>query len=329
MKRDHFITSFGRRIDFIPGFKDAHPKVTARDIFYEDGNVNYTINEYQFQKDLYEALFFLDFMGKTPAPLVFDSLLDLGGEEGTVARLLAAFRKTRHVTCLDKRDLRNCLNDGLFQEYLKRVETPNIYFADLEKEFGFNANKAFSFWRNMGNYFKAGAGHLDEYICGDFFEQKEKYDCITAFLCASWFSLPELFNKVSSLLTPGGIFFFINDYWWWPVNSTGIVGDFPYCAQRLHREDLKRYFDENYSEETDDTLRRYDYFHNGIHPTVDCYIEHGKYYNLKLLRSERLMPFFNKIRTPYNPLSSTVYSHLCYNEEDLMTAFVAMAFIKV
>ena len=112
---------------------------------------------------------------------------------------------------------------------------------------------------------------IDNYIAGDIYKSDGTYDFISAFLCLEHFDLGALFPKVSSMLSHGGVFCFLTSSWWWPVNSTTIVGDFPYACQRLIRDDLKRYFEETHPDETEDVLRRWDSFNHGLQRPIRRY----------------------------------------------------------
>ena len=48
---------------------------------------------------------------------------------------------------------------------------------------------------------------VDKMIVGDIYERTGPFDIITAFLCLEYFDLSKIFEKVSSLLQPDGIFF--------------------------------------------------------------------------------------------------------------------------
>ena len=37
------------------------------------------------------------------------------------------------------------------------------------------------------------------------------------------------------------MFVFLVNYWWFPVNSTRLVGNFPYPCQRLEKDDFIKY----------------------------------------------------------------------------------------
>ena len=109
-------------------------------------------------------------------------------------------------------------------------------------------------------------------------------------MCLEYFDLSKIFEKVSSLLQPDGIFFFIVNYWWYPVNSTEIVGGIPYACQRMTLSELKKHFELHFPGELPDLEERYSYFHKGRHPTVGDYVDIADRVNLKLISAKRIIP---------------------------------------
>lgn len=350
-----FITSFGRAIPFVPGYKAAHTFQSARDVLYGDGDTSYKVSSYGFLKDVFEAMYFLDFLTRAGHSASLGSLLDLGGEEGTVARLLRMSGRAEKGTCLDFRDLSGCLPTDLFVKYVNQFDAERAAilsgkaqqkyemlasFPALHKEFDYNpfVGRAFHETRFQSS------PELDEFLCLDYYTLNRKFDTITAFLCAAWFDFELLISKASECLNPGGIFFMLNDYFWWPINSTAVFGDFPYASQRLIRDDLHRYFKTFHPHEAEDVMIRYDHFHMGkIHPTLSDFIAAAKRHGFDVLRVERLMPSStNAVRTPFappllqkvkpNPLLDVLDDIHEFRKdvvmEDLMTSFVAMAFRK-
>ena len=352
----NFRTKFGHNIPFVKGFREKHPQVSARDVLYGDGNTSYIVNEYQFSKDLFEFLLMLDFLRPHRSSGAFESMLDLGGEEGTVARFFKVTGWAKHSTCIEMRDLKNCLPTDLFMKYCvdfqadrealingRSLSETKItkHFADLSKEFWYSPLLGSSCFSSSFQ----GSPELDSFLCKDFYTHTGQYDLVTALLCLSWFDLDQIFAKVQELLSIGGIFFFIADYWWWPVNSTSITGDFPYTCQRLCEEDLIRYFSTYYPDKVDDVMERYRYFHKGkIHPTVSDYICAAYKAGLTLVDGRRIMPrTHSHPRTPYAPafleslkgnilgevLNDIHYFRPGIQREDLQTSFVALAFAKM
>jgi SAM-dependent methyltransferase len=186
---------------------------------------------------------------------------------------------------------------------------------------------------------------IDEYITGDFTSQEfeKSFDFISAFLCLDYFDLDTVLSKVHDILEPGGVFCFIVNYWWWPVNSTWIVGDFPYTAQRLTRDDLQRYFESEYPSEAENVLKRYDYFHKGEHPTLGEYVKRAHKAGFSLAGARRLTPVNDThSKTPVTPnfierfdetyLQDVLTDIHHFNEEvsliDLKTSYVMGALIK-
>src|SRR5262249_1783693 len=92
---------------------------------------------------------------------------------------------------------------------------------------------------------------VDRYIANDFMAVafNDKFDLVTSVNAIEYIDYEKLFERVSLLLEEEGVFCFMVNYWWYPVNSTVIYGDFPYASQRLTKQDLRRYFDQNYPEQ--------------------------------------------------------------------------------
>ncbi len=145
-------------------------------------------------------------------------------------------------------------------------------------------------------------------------------------------------------MNPGGTFFFIVNNWWWPVNSTTIVGDFPYVCQRLTRDDFERYFSENYPDDTEETLKIYSYLHQGGTPTtLNGYIESAGKSGLTCIGARPLLPLGRSYhKTPFPPvvlnehqdskLQDVLEDIHCFRNDvsliDLQSAFVMAAFSK-
>ena len=183
------------------------------------------------------------------------------------------------------------------------------------------------------------------YIVDDIYKSEEKYDLITSFLNLEYFKSDEIFKKVNSMLPSGGIFCFIVNCWWYPVNGTMISGDFPYSCQRLSKPDFIKYVKEFYPDTCDAIMRVYNY-NDPFHPTITSYIEEGDKNNFEFLASDRVSP-----RVPFSPwlafrkLSSSMLSRFenhNYDEvlnnihkfrqdvtiEDLQTSHISLCFRK-
>jgi len=353
-----FTTEFGHVIPLIENYRNLHRLQTSGDVLYEKPAPP-QLDLYGFLKDLFEYFMMLDFFEGYRLKGPWKRALDIGGEEGAISYMLRADGKSFYTANIEMRDLRHTLNPALFAGYLghfrsrlsgfSRDKVPSDpsasevtkIFYELSEEFNYDPFQGVSLWKSRFEH----APLLDEFICGDIYEHQGSYDLITAFLCLDWFDLDRLFHKVYTLLNNQGVFYFIANYWWWPVNSTAIVGDFPYACQRLTANDLLRYFQENYPEEAPDIIKRYNYFNVGKYrPTLNDYISMAYSAGLSLLGERRIMPVATKHpRTPFMPrildafpdtrLSAVLEDIHRFRPDveliDLQTAFIEAAFIKM
>ncbi len=306
-----FTTSFGRPIQFIEGYKAAHPRLTLADIVtpYADMVPDHgTMGIDGFIKDVYEYATMIDFLERHGVQAVWERGLDIGGAEGTISRLFRGEGRLKYAVTIDSSDVRGRLTTAAFVKHYARFKaacavsrvSPILRrflvgdavwrgkrLSSMYNHWGYWPIPSSTFWKLR----LRGVPGIDRYIVGDVYKLDEQFDLITAFYCLDYFNIENIFEKVSSLLTEGGTFCFGVNYWWYPVNASGIVGDFPYCCQRLTRDDLRRYFEEFYPEEADDVMRRYDYFHCGaIRPTMSDFVEIASRHNLSLIAAERLAP---------------------------------------
>ena len=146
------------------------------------------------------------------------------------------------------------------------------------------------------------------------------------------------------MLEPGGVFYFIYRYWWYPVNSTLIVGEFPYACQRLERDDLLRYFSERMPGREQDVQALYNYLHLGrVQPVLDDLVEMAEATGMRLLGSKKLTPLAQgDSSTPYAPRRlqaerASVFDEVledirCFRQDvrltDLKAKYVMAAFTK-
>lgn len=301
-----FVTSFGRKIDLVPGYRDRHRHVDNTAIFGSSLSLPFGIDG--FIKDVYEYALMVDFLESLGRPSRWDRALDIGGGEGTVSRLLRGQGKARHSTTIEIEDFRPRLSTRVFmREFLKyRAGTlaagilPGLrrflvsgeawwgrrltaYYYD----FGWMPQRGSNFWRLSIRRPPV----VGEYVIGDVYDLAGPFDLITAFSCLVWFDVGRLFRKVRSLLAPGGTFFMLGDCWWHPVNSTYIVGHFPHACQRLTLADFERYVTECHADERADLLARYRYpYHGQLQPTLDDLVDIAAQAGLELMGAQRLIP---------------------------------------
>ena len=136
----------------------------------------------------------------------------------------------------------------------------------------------------------------------DLMETTGQYDLVTSFFCFDYLEINKALRKVRSLLKTGGVFVGMMEYWWWPVNSTAILGHFPYAGQRLTFDDLVRYYSENHMDLMENLYSKYHYFHEGRqHPTIGDWFISARENGLRPIAIERVIPKSHPSRLPDCP----------------------------
>lgn len=306
-----FTTSYGTRIEVIDGYKELHPQIRLADVVTPYAELvpdRGWMGIDGFIKDVYEYAIMIDFLERLGARTFWERGLDIGGAEGTISRLLRGARRLRYAVTIDISDVSRSLSTSTFIKHFLRFRAACLvarYSAPLRRfllgdgewrgqrltplfnNWGYWPPRSSTFWRLS----LRAVPRIDRYIVGDVYQLDERFDLVTAFFCLDYFDIERVFAKIASLLVEGGTFFFAVSYWWYPVNSTGIVGGFPYCCQRLTPDDVRRYFEQFHPEEVEDVMRRYQYFHCGVtHPTLNDFVEIADRYDLALIGSDRLSP---------------------------------------
>ena len=354
---DTFTTSYGRTLKCDPDFLAAHTvvsdDVSGTQPTQYDVSKKYVqkmeISDFIKDKLEYDLLMgFVESLGQGP----WKNAIDVGGAEGTMAYLLKAEGLAEHASVLEIRDMRDTLTPAHFKKLelllqgLKHIKHFNKklqkkLFTSHMANFGYIPPKNSKFWKVPKYIYKA---KVDDYIIGDFYEQSGKYDLITMFLCIQHFDVERLFAKVYDMLEEGGTYCFLVDSWWWPVNSSGIVGEFPYACQRLNKDDFKRYVETNAPNQAKSILTRYNYYHHGKQrPTIMDYIRLAEAAGLTLLGYRRLMPLEKTHpKTPVNTRAVEDFSDATLDDvlkdihqfrsdvtkTDLQTAFTMAVFTK-
>ncbi|MBI3087378.1 MAG: class I SAM-dependent methyltransferase [Candidatus Omnitrophica bacterium] len=304
-----FTTSSGVELRRVEGYGERAPRVTARDVLagYEDPD-GWVMGIDRFVKDVYEYAVVMDFLASLGLPMRWARALEIGGAEGTIARLLRGQGVARHVTVVELKDLSRKLPTAQFLNYWARFRaaaaaaafSPRLRrvligeaawrgkrLSPLFNSFGYLPPRGSVFWRPV----LRRAPVIDRYLVRDLFTLQESFDLITAFLCLSYFDPDRLFAKVSAALEEGGVFAALADSWWYPVNSTFIAGDFPYACQRMTEDDFARYVAARHPDQAQDWLERYRAYHQGkAHPTINEYVERADRHDLALLGVRPLLP---------------------------------------
>jgi SAM-dependent methyltransferase len=358
-----FITSFGKEIPFIEGYLEAH----SRNPWEEDWSEKeaeeflHTPMSYpSFRKDLVEYAVARNFLISIGAETHWGSALDIGGREATIARLLKGEGRAEEVETIDLKPYHKRLPTELFRERMRDVFYPKKWGIRVPRRLAAMVNPKYDNWAEsqameFGVAPQRGWGwditmhrepELGTYTVGDFntYNFTRTYDYISSMGCFDYFDPDHLLQRVSSLLNPGGIFVFLMEYWWFPVNTTDVVGHFPYVTQRLTREDFIRYLQENFpSDEAAWLLKRRDYYHKQRQLTPRMYAEIADKNDLYVLGEHRCVTLKNYLRrtslTPHildqfenSKLSEVMEDIKQFRDDvsllDLKTGFFMMAFEK-
>jgi SAM-dependent methyltransferase len=357
MSEKYFITSFGKRIDFIPGYREAHARPWNFSTIPGPVQSKKRPGFHDTFEDMFSYGMMVDFLTRLGlwTGRKYRRALDIGGAQGIISALLRGEGRAGHVTTIDIVDSSKSFSPGRhFLYYLKyKVDILVSKYLPVPPKwhiFRKNNNKygyGTSFLSSVWNVKLRRVPKVDRYVVGDFagYDFPDKFDLITAMNVIVWLNYDKLFSKISELLEEGGVFFFLTDYWWYPVNSTKIYGDFPYACQRLTQKDLRRYFEENYPDQAENMEKKYSFFHeNYAHPVVGDYVQCAEKYGLTLAGSQRLFPkpYSRDNRSLFVPEELNHYDDGRLLEvledihqfrpdvtlEDLYTVHVLMAFVK-
>jgi hypothetical protein len=348
-----FETITGRTIPFVPGYRAAHAKLRAAKpdlILTEeayDPAKKSPIGYGAFVKDALLYSMMVDTFAKRNISLRAERMLEVGGSEGAVARLAKTDGAARWAQVVELFDMRPLLPDNIYLSHLRRHRIYSALRKLGHRKRGdrtelFNAR---DYWPNTSDKFfninRAGDGKIDEYTIRDFYDLTGSYDLISSQCSMDYFVPPDFFKKSAELIPPGGYVYVHVAYWWYVVNMTYTIGHFPYLAQRMPRDEVVRYLDQEHAADRDSILTLYDYYHAGaMKPVLDDYVEYADAAGLELIYSRRHMPQGKNKRTPLTPemLNSDSEHQLRHilNEvqehapqvrlADLKTSHVTMAF---
>lgn len=229
--------------------------------------------------------------------------LDIGGAEGNHASLFRAARLTRYSESLDIRSFENN-KAKRWMHYLMLAANWKMKGLLGVKTHSPKFGIVYDKHSTISNMPLLTRPLVDKMSEEDLFDKKEKYDLVTAFLCMEYFDYTNFFEKVSSILEEGGTFFFLVNYWWYPINATRIAGAVPYACQRFTFDELIEHYQEFFPDKVDAVKKWYPYFHKGQHPTVNQYIEAAYKNDLKLIGAKRIIPYLDK--SPRVPITTKV-----------------------
>jgi SAM-dependent methyltransferase len=243
----------------------------------------------------------LDFLDEIRATERWGRHLDIGGAGGHHAALFRAHRLSRYSVSLDieRYDESRLIRWFFYYAHLLQSRINwCIGKARSTGKYGVNLPWGSSYYR-----FPIFARPIaDEMVVDDFYALSEKFDVITSFLSMNHFEFRRFIRKVADLLNDKGVFYFVTDYWWYPVNSTGIVGRVPYAAQQFTLEELKDHFAKHLPDELPYLEKSYNYFLHGSRPVLEDYVSICDENSLKLISVKRIIPNLKvSPRTPWTP----------------------------
>jgi SAM-dependent methyltransferase len=309
----YFETEYGKRIPIIDGYFQTHKKRAGADeILAIQSSVperRKSLSYSAFLKDIYLYSLLIDLLRDHGIDLNVESALDVGGGEGTMARLLKMEGRAKHTHVIELYDMRGLLTDDLFDSHISRWRR-NVLLSGLGLN-RYSAIKQLSLFESFQsfpgkdstffNLRRKNYGRIADYTLRNFYEMEQKFDLVTAFSCVDYFNPELFFKKAGDVLNDGGIFYAHLAYWWYPVNCSLVIGDFPYASQRLSKSDFQRYLRQFRPNEYDDTMERYNYFHLGEHhPTLDEYVEYADRAGFSLIDARRMYGGRGKL-TPFTP----------------------------
>ncbi len=242
----------------------------------------------------------------------FDTCLDIGTGQGVQPRMLRAMGMVKHAAGIDLYDRATMFNEKSMAKAYKKlkwwkhidkiqsyVERGGLSFipADIRQAF----LRHFENPRKLGGRYSGLMPHMDYYdlkikhpykldklYVQDFYDLDEQFDLVTSYTALEHFELERAIPKIADSLKPGGVAYLWIPYWWCPFNTTYLVGDMPWMAQRLTRDDFVRYVKEFHPQDAENITYVYDYF-DPSHPTMNTYIDLAEKSGLSLLGSRRAM----------------------------------------
>ncbi len=321
MSSGHFITQFGRRIEFVRGYlefidrtmgirRSAEPDhvLSSQNQVGGHGNLDFQavrertqganrtrrLSLHGFGTRLSRFHTFYQMLRDTDIKLPFGRHLDIGCGFGLQPRLIRAFGVAENTTGIDiierasgiderhlgrqyrmlkwlrplenwqeRIDAKPAAQRGKYEHLIReKVPGPRL----IGKRQGIFLD------RDIYRHKVVAPFKLDRIIQGNVFELDEKFDLVTSFTSFEWFDTRDILAKAALLLNEGGILYIWTSNWWTETNVAGLVGHFPFAAQRLTREDYFRYLDQHMPESAEALKATYGFF-TPTHPTLADWIE--------------------------------------------------------
>jgi hypothetical protein len=355
--KNYFTTKYNKRINFVDGYLNSFGnrsdlyKALIEDIYNPEKRMKrilekkrkHLVGFHNFLPRHNRVVKMKEMLNKYGL-FNFNKCLDIGTGHGLIPRLLKAFGIAKEVCGVDRLDRTHYISSKQVLYYEKKLRLSMIADRVLSKIKIKRFDKVFpqSFFNNFGSIIERNQFcpkivnrniEMDEFSTQDIYKHKKQYDLITAFACFEYFNATEILNKISALLVDNGVFFLWAANWWHPVNTNQLVGNFPYAANRLERDDWEKYCKEFHKNDADNMIKLHDFF-DETHPTVSQYINIANKAGLTLVGYERcILNSPNDIDTFSEENLTSVLSDIHHFRpdvtiEDLLTYTTFMVFKK-
>lgn len=347
-----FTTEFGNTIPFLPNYFERNKDYAyyVRDIAFCDtktrelgaGDAVGTLKDYI----AFSAT--VEFLSTHSLIQNWGRGIDLGGAEGLTIRLFKAAGLIENATNLDLAISPN-VTDDYCRKFLRRV----VFSADpmhpMLSEIGARARNAQQHavgQTGVDGLHKAFPNDptLDVAAHESVFDHQGKYDFVNSNQFLQYFDPHQILPKVRDLMNTGGLMVGFVDCWWFPITSVGLVGHFPYSAQRLSPNDLKRYWSEHHPDLLESYSQKYaSYLHPGrVKPTAADWRNLALEYGFEPVAIGRVVPglhshvrdmpadiFANPLFSEREALRDMHHINPAVRRDDLFTAYFRLAFHAV
>lgn len=326
----YFVTEFGHKIDFVPDYfarnnfysKFAKAHWQKRRPYEGETIPTEPLGYYMVAKDwvLFSSL--VSFLDRHGLLRQWERGIDLGGAEGTVIRLLRASGLVQDATNLDMVDFSGLVSDEFFSYFIERISQ-----TDWATDHTHPVTDAI-IWAKVHLNYEPKSQPLNglvgtfphtptaKNIVSNVYDATGSYDLVLANALLEFVDLDKALPKIRSLMTPDSLFVGCLNTCWCPVTPNGLVGDFPYMAQRLTLNDTRRYLEEARPDEMFNLEDRYNYFHEGKQrPSLSQLIEHFNAAGLTVLAAERISPPYAK---RYSDTPAQLFAQNWFKPDEIM-----------
>lgn len=291
---DHFITEFGHKIDFVPGYYERnrfYADFARRQLVsghaYDGETLGTPVMNYMLARDwvLFSGL--VKFLERNGLLQRWQSGIDLGGAEGTIIRLFKAAGLIQHATNVDIADFSATATEDVFRSFMAGIRDRTYFGPHAMKSVEW-AKIHQAYYGDLIENFPE-AQDLDCNLVMRAEEVTDTYDLITANALMEFVDLDVILPKLRTMLRKGGLIVGSFNAAWCPIVPSGILGDFPYAFQRLTLEDARRYFSEHHAEQITNLETRYNWFHKGKYrPTLSDWFALIQLYGMRIVAFERV-----------------------------------------